>query len=223
MDTKSKPEKNKPKKALVLAGGGAKGAFAFGCLQAFKEKDIDFDAISGTSVGALNAILFASNSMQEGEEVWQNLAFSRTLMPKLARIPLLGKSAIKWFSIVWVFLVSLYLAMRGKPLPKELQELYKTAAFILCITPPLISWQYVDIYPVNFVEQLVIGIFAMAFLVLAFRLTHTALKTGDDFEKCLAVSANMLMPMTAIIVNTADFLHLGSIVFLWSYFCLLIY
>ena len=33
--------KNKTKRALVLAGGGAKGAYAFGCMKAFEKKGIE--------------------------------------------------------------------------------------------------------------------------------------------------------------------------------------
>lgn len=66
----------KVKRALVLSGGGAKGAYAFGCLKAFKERNIEFDAVSGTSVGALNALLWSTNSMNEGQKLWDELSFS---------------------------------------------------------------------------------------------------------------------------------------------------
>ena len=46
---------------LVLSGGGAKGAYQIGVWKALCEKGLDGDvaAISGTSVGAINAALFA--------------------------------------------------------------------------------------------------------------------------------------------------------------------
>jgi predicted acylesterase/phospholipase RssA len=43
-------EEKKIRRALVLCGGGAKGAYAFGCLKAFRERNIHFDAVAGTSV-----------------------------------------------------------------------------------------------------------------------------------------------------------------------------
>jgi predicted acylesterase/phospholipase RssA len=64
------------KRALVLGGGGAKGAYAFGCLKAFKEKGIHFDAVSGTSVGGLNALLWSTDAMSEGQSLWDGLSFS---------------------------------------------------------------------------------------------------------------------------------------------------
>lgn len=47
---------------LVLSGGGAKGAYEVGVWNALRDMNLDQDvkAISGTSVGALNAALFAA-------------------------------------------------------------------------------------------------------------------------------------------------------------------
>lgn len=47
---------------LVLSGGGAKGAYEVGVWNALRDMNLDQDvkAISGTSVGALNAALFAT-------------------------------------------------------------------------------------------------------------------------------------------------------------------
>lgn len=58
---------------LVLSGGGAKGAYEVGVWKAMKEKGVadNVTVISGTSVGALNAALFASEPEQEKiEDVW---------------------------------------------------------------------------------------------------------------------------------------------------------
>jgi predicted acylesterase/phospholipase RssA len=62
-------------RALVLAGGGAKGAYAFGCLRAFRRCGIHFDAVAGTSVGALNALIWSANAFKEGRRLWSNLSF----------------------------------------------------------------------------------------------------------------------------------------------------
>ncbi len=65
------------RRGLVLAGGGAKGAYAFGALKAFAEHGIEFAGVAGTSVGALNAVLWSTGSLAEGEELWQNLSFEK--------------------------------------------------------------------------------------------------------------------------------------------------
>lgn len=56
---------------LVLSGGGAKGAYEVGVWQAIDEEGLaeDVAAISGTSVGALNAALFAARP-DAAEALW---------------------------------------------------------------------------------------------------------------------------------------------------------
>jgi len=73
------------RRALVLAGGGAKGAYAFGCLRAFRRCRIRFDAVSGTSVGALNALIWSAGAFREGRRLWSNLSF-RTVYPVHGRL-----------------------------------------------------------------------------------------------------------------------------------------
>ncbi|MBQ8171808.1 MAG: patatin-like phospholipase family protein [Oscillospiraceae bacterium] len=59
--------------ALVLDGGGGKGAYQIGVWEAML-KDTDFinriTAISGTSVGALNAVLFANGDFDVARDIW---------------------------------------------------------------------------------------------------------------------------------------------------------
>jgi len=68
---------------LVLSGGGGKGAYEVGVWKALSEYGIahKITAISGTSVGGLNAALFACMSVEEAEEVWKNT------VPKQLTIP----------------------------------------------------------------------------------------------------------------------------------------
>lgn len=56
---------------LVLAGGGGKGAYQIGAWKALLErKQLRISAVSGTSVGALNAALFSAGSLEKAEEIW---------------------------------------------------------------------------------------------------------------------------------------------------------
>lgn len=61
------------KKALVLAGGGAKGAYEAGFIKALCECDIHIDIVVGTSIGALNACLFAQKDFQALDELWKTI------------------------------------------------------------------------------------------------------------------------------------------------------
>lgn len=62
---------------LVLSGGGAKGAFQVGVLQAMKEEGLlpYVTAVSGTSAGALNAALLLNVDADEMEKVWKEFTF----------------------------------------------------------------------------------------------------------------------------------------------------
>ena len=72
-----------PRVGLVLEGGGAKGAYAIGCLRALYDNGIRFDAVAGTSVGALNAAIVATNKIVFGEEFWSSLTFRRVFKTNL--------------------------------------------------------------------------------------------------------------------------------------------
>ncbi|OGW39560.1 MAG: hypothetical protein A2Y97_11820 [Nitrospirae bacterium RBG_13_39_12] len=55
------------RRALVLAGGGARGAYQAGMLQELViNKGLDFQILRGVSVGALNAAFLAQASTQAG-------------------------------------------------------------------------------------------------------------------------------------------------------------
>jgi NTE family protein len=65
-----RPQSWPPQKlSLALQGGGSFGAFTWGVLERLLEQpDCDFDAISGASVGAVNAVLLACGLVEGGRE-----------------------------------------------------------------------------------------------------------------------------------------------------------
>ncbi len=60
-------------KALVLAGGGAKGSYQVGVYKALRELGWRPDIITGASVGSLNGILFTLDKADEAEQLWLSL------------------------------------------------------------------------------------------------------------------------------------------------------
>ena len=64
------------KLGLVFAGGGGKGAYEVGVWQALRELGMETSvaAVSGTSVGALNAALFAAGDLERAQSVWRALS-----------------------------------------------------------------------------------------------------------------------------------------------------
>ena len=64
-------------RGLALEGGGAKGAFHVGALQAFFDRGIIFDAVTGTSIGALNGAMIAQGDFETLKMLWTNAAISK--------------------------------------------------------------------------------------------------------------------------------------------------
>ena len=66
---------------LVLAGGGARGAYEIGVWKALIELGIDkyIKVVSGTSIGAMNAMLFLHGDYNTAEEIWCNITKDQIL------------------------------------------------------------------------------------------------------------------------------------------------
>ena len=66
---------------LVLPGGGGKGAYQIGVMKALYELGIanHIKYISGTSIGALNSLLFVQGNIEVAEEVWSNISVEKIL------------------------------------------------------------------------------------------------------------------------------------------------
>ena len=66
---------------IAFSGGGAKGAAHCGALQALKEYGIKPDIVSGTSVGALVAVLYSAGfSPKQMIETFQGLNFFKDIV-----------------------------------------------------------------------------------------------------------------------------------------------
>ena len=61
------------RRALVLSGGGSRGAYEIGAWQAFSELGVRFQAVYGTSAGAINAALFAQGDLEKASSLWENI------------------------------------------------------------------------------------------------------------------------------------------------------
>lgn len=56
---------------LVLAGGGAKGAYQLGAWKAMKEFGVKFSAVAGVSIGSINGALIAADCYDEAAQLWK--------------------------------------------------------------------------------------------------------------------------------------------------------
>lgn len=64
------------KTGIALEGGGAKGAYQIGVLKAILELNVDYDLVTGTSIGAVNGIAFVLKDYSKFFEIWSNMNFS---------------------------------------------------------------------------------------------------------------------------------------------------
>ena len=60
-------------RAVVLSGGGAKGAYQIGVWKALKKLRIKYDIVTGTSVGAINGIFMVQNDFNKCNKVWNKI------------------------------------------------------------------------------------------------------------------------------------------------------
>lgn len=61
------------KRAIVLGGGGSRGAYEIGVWRALRELNIDFDIVTGTSIGALNGYFFVTGEFEQALNLWENV------------------------------------------------------------------------------------------------------------------------------------------------------
>lgn len=62
--------------ALVLGGGGAKGAYEIGAIAALEELGIRAGSVFGVSVGGLNAAMYAQGRIETADELWGSIRLS---------------------------------------------------------------------------------------------------------------------------------------------------
>ncbi len=73
MEMKRARKNNRKKTALVLGGGGSRGAYEIGVWQALKALGIRIDMVYGTSVGAINAAMVAQGDIDLTADLWKEL------------------------------------------------------------------------------------------------------------------------------------------------------
>lgn len=62
-------------RAIVLSGGGAKGSYEIGVWKALRKLNINYDIVTGTSVGALNGALMVQKSYLKALFLWYNIHY----------------------------------------------------------------------------------------------------------------------------------------------------
>lgn len=61
------------KRAIALSGGGTKGAYEMGVWKALREMEIEYQIVTGTSIGSINGALMVMHAYDRCMEMWENL------------------------------------------------------------------------------------------------------------------------------------------------------
>lgn len=64
---------------LVLGGGGSRGAYQFGVIKALKELGYEYEIVTGSSVGALNALFLGHQKYDLVEKMWTTIEFENVV------------------------------------------------------------------------------------------------------------------------------------------------
>lgn len=67
------------KRALVFCGGGAKGSYEAGVWKYLEEIGLKFDIVTGTSIGGLNAAMYAQHDYDRDIELWNKVTIDQIL------------------------------------------------------------------------------------------------------------------------------------------------
>ena len=85
------------KRALVLSGGGAKGAYQIGVYKALKRLNIKIDIITGTSIGSINGAALVAGEYRKVKKFWLKTESSKIFnydFNKLENLPKVAKEMI---------------------------------------------------------------------------------------------------------------------------------
>lgn len=67
------------KTAIVLSGGGAKGAYQIGFWKAIRELKINYDIVCGTSIGALNGAFMVQGNYTDAFKLWYFMDYKKVI------------------------------------------------------------------------------------------------------------------------------------------------
>lgn len=124
------PAKDKKEKfRLVLGGGGAKGCYHVGVWQAFDELGIHFDAVSGTSIGALVGAFYPGRQIGEVTRFVERMTPTQ-IAEELPYLPCNLKERVHGTKTVLEFVLKYFDSkMDITPLRRNFEEMFDYEAF----------------------------------------------------------------------------------------------
>lgn len=67
------------KRAIALCGGGTKGAYELGAWKAMVELGIDYQIVTGTSIGSINGALMTTKDYELGCKIWDTIQMENVM------------------------------------------------------------------------------------------------------------------------------------------------
>lgn len=67
------------KRALVLGGGGSKGAYEVGVWKALREMGMKFDLVTGTSIGSMIGVMVVQDDYDKCHKLWSSLSVDHVI------------------------------------------------------------------------------------------------------------------------------------------------
>lgn len=84
-------------KAIVLSGGGSKGSYQIGAWKALRKLKINYDIVTGTSVGALNGALMVQKKYFKSRNLWKKITMNALFGDEIST-PKNNKELLKLYS-----------------------------------------------------------------------------------------------------------------------------
>ncbi len=88
--------------ALALEGGGARGAYHIGVMKALKELGIEFDAVTGTSIGSINGAMLVQGDFDKAQKIWENIKYSTLFDVEDNQVNKLQNASINFETIKYI-------------------------------------------------------------------------------------------------------------------------
>ncbi len=98
---KKSSRKNSEKTAVIFQGGASRGAFQTGAMQYLDELGVEPDLMIGSSIGVINACLYATGGVEQMVEFWSNFRTNLLLPGVSLRENLLAGNSL--LSMNWWF------------------------------------------------------------------------------------------------------------------------
>lgn len=143
------------KRALVLAGGGAKGAYQAGCIKALKQLQYNFDIVTGTSIGALNGLLVVQQDYDALYKLWDEIKINDVLKDPI-NLEFSFEAMISQTNLIKPFFKS-YINEKGAditPLKELIHKLYdNNKIFNSKIDYGIVTVKYPNLAPLEITKQ----------------------------------------------------------------------